>query len=91
MELDTQPSDQQKPREKTEFAKRNPHLERLVPDAIENAVDALIPDRFEKVMVAWDPVTILTRHCRSRLCWCCCLGLGDTPSDSKLFTVLLRE
>lgn len=60
MELDTQPSDQQKPREKTEFAKRNPHLEKLVPDAIENAVDALIPDRFEKVMVAWDPVTILT-------------------------------
>lgn len=51
MELDTQTSDQQKTREPTAFAKRNPHLERLVPDAIENAVDALLPDRLEKVMI----------------------------------------
>lgn len=38
-------------REKTEFAKRNPFLERLVPDAIENAVDAIMPDKLEKVCV----------------------------------------
>ncbi|WIA11152.1 hypothetical protein OEZ85_011291 [Tetradesmus obliquus] len=31
----------------TEFGKRNPHLAALVPDAIENAVDALLPDKFE--------------------------------------------
>lgn len=36
-------------REKTEFAKRNPYLERLVPDAIENAVDTIMPDKLEKV------------------------------------------
>lgn len=51
MKADTSSIDQQSKtqREKSEFAKRNPHLERLVPDAIENAVDALIPDQFEKV------------------------------------------
>uniref|UniRef100_A0A383WJQ1 Fungal lipase-type domain-containing protein n=1 Tax=Tetradesmus obliquus TaxID=3088 RepID=A0A383WJQ1_TETOB len=31
----------------TEFGKRNPHLAALVPDAIENAVDALLSDKFE--------------------------------------------
>jgi hypothetical protein len=37
--------------EKTEFAKRNPHLEKLVPDCIENAVDKLLPDALEKVKI----------------------------------------
>lgn len=45
-------------REKTEFAKRNPFLEKLVPDAIENAVDAIMPDQLEKV-----------RACEWRLVW----------------------
>jgi len=50
MDADTSVKDQSTPgNDKTEFAKRNPHLERLVPDAIENAVDAVIPDKFEKV------------------------------------------
>lgn len=50
MTTDTSSSDQAKvEREKTEFAKRNPFLEKLVPDAIENAVDAMLPDQFEKV------------------------------------------
>lgn len=50
MDTATRPSDQSgSVREKTEFAKRNPYLEKLVPDAIENAVDAMIPDKFEKV------------------------------------------
>jgi hypothetical protein len=50
METDTRTNDQSAPvGEKTEFAKRNPYLEKLVPDAIENAVDAMIPDKFEKV------------------------------------------
>lgn len=38
-------------KEKTDFAKRNPYLEKLVPDAIENAVDAIMPDQLEKVWV----------------------------------------
>lgn len=50
MDVDTSVKDQAAPgNDKTEFAKRNPYLERLVPDAIENAVDALIPDKVEKV------------------------------------------
>jgi hypothetical protein len=50
MATDTSSSDQTKDeRDKTEFAKRNPFLEKLVPDAIENAVDAMLPDQFEKV------------------------------------------
>lgn len=50
METDTRPSDQSgSAREKTEFAKRNPYLEKLVPDSIENAVDAMVPDKLEKV------------------------------------------
>jgi hypothetical protein len=34
----------------TEFGKRNPYLAAIVPDAIENAVDALLPDSFEAVL-----------------------------------------
>ncbi|KAF6264216.1 Alpha/Beta hydrolase protein [Scenedesmus sp. NREL 46B-D3] len=34
----------------TEFGKRNPYLAAIVPDAIENAVDALLPDAFEAVL-----------------------------------------
>lgn len=36
-------------KEKTEFAKRNPYLEKFVPDAIENVMDAIMPDKLEKV------------------------------------------
>lgn len=36
--------------EKTEFAKRNPVLERYVPDFMENAVDKLLPDALEAKM-----------------------------------------
>ncbi|KAI8467262.1 MAG: Alpha/Beta hydrolase protein [Monoraphidium minutum] len=36
--------------DKTEFAKRNPHLEKFIPDAIENFVDKLIPDALEAKM-----------------------------------------
>lgn len=32
---------------KTEFAKRNPHLEKFIPDAIENAVGAILPKKWE--------------------------------------------
>ena len=35
---------------KTEFAKRNPTLEKLIPDFIENAVDAILPDALEAVL-----------------------------------------
>lgn len=50
MSADAASTDQTKGgRDKTEFAKRNPYLEKLVPDAIENAVDAMMPDQFEKV------------------------------------------
>jgi serine/threonine protein phosphatase PrpC len=73
METDTRSSDQSGPtREKTEFAKRNPYLEKLVPDAIENAVDAMIPDKFEKVRVRMINSTVLCFHQRSRylsVCW----------------------
>lgn len=51
MGVDVQP-DQTKPsgsKKLTEFAKRNPFLAKIVPDAIENAVDAVIPDNVEKV------------------------------------------
>ena len=34
----------------TEFGKRNRHLEKLIPDVLENAVDAVLPDAFEKVL-----------------------------------------
>ena len=52
METDIQGRDQAAPdSNKTEFAKRNPYLEKLVPDAIENAVDVLIPDKVGKVSV----------------------------------------
>ena len=33
--------------EKTAFAKRNPVLEKYVPDVLENALDAVLPDRLE--------------------------------------------
>ena len=32
---------------KTEFAKRNPTLEKLIPDCLENALDAVMPDAVE--------------------------------------------
>lgn len=35
---------------KTEFAKRNVYLAAIVPDALENAVDLIIPDRLEALL-----------------------------------------
>ena len=34
----------------TEFAKRNVYLAAIVPDALENAVDLLMPDRLEALL-----------------------------------------
>jgi hypothetical protein len=34
----------------TEFGKRNPYLAAIVPDAVENAVDALLPDSIEALL-----------------------------------------
>lgn len=43
--------DAPKGKKKSDFAKRNPHLERLVPDALEGLVDRLMPDGLER---EWD-------------------------------------
>jgi hypothetical protein len=43
-------SGQQQPREKTAFGKRNATLEKYIPDVLENAIDALLPDALEAKM-----------------------------------------
>jgi hypothetical protein len=58
----------------TEFGKRNPYLAAIVPDAIENAVDALLPDSFE---------ALLDRRCERAYCeWHCFFNSG-TGSDKQ--------